>query len=319
MITNDSDLKLLAYIYHNNREPLTKIARETKLTRKQVEYKINQFTKQGIIKRYLTLFNYGKLGYPNYIFLLVKFEKFSSITNFTKELKNNKNLISFGECFGKYDLFLNLVFKNEKEINNFLLNLNDNKDAIISDYLIIKPYLTEFHPLKLFSPKERKILPLAFPDETESKLDKNEIEILKLLEKDGKIKVIEIAKKLNMSAELTLHKLKKLQKENVIVGSRLFLDMKKLGYNYSGFFIHFKNMSTTTKDKIINYTRNHKLVNALVLSASKPNCFIQVFHKTDDELKTTIKEFKETFKEQSFEMEVLLINEEEKINTLPFL
>ncbi len=318
MELKENDLKLLTYIYHNTRESYSKISKETKLSRTQVEYKINKFIEEGLIKKFFTLFNYGALGYNNYVSLLVKFEKFSTINNFTKKLDNSKNCISWGECFGKYDIYINLIFKTETEINDYISELLNSKSSKVSDYLLIKPYLAEFHNIKIFE-NNKKILPFTFPNEKEIKLDKDDIEILKMLEKDARTKVVDIAKKLDISGELALYKLKKLYNENIIIGSRAFLNMKILGYNYSGFFIHIKNLSKERRQELIKFAREHKLVNALLLSIMKPNCFIQVFHKTDEELKQTIRQVKEFLKNEPFELEVSLMNEENKINTLPFL
>ena len=318
MELKETQWKLLSHIYHTGRESITAIAKATKLTRIQVEYNLDKLKKEGVVKKYLTMFNYRALGYNNYVFLLVKLEKFSSFKDFTKVLDNSKNCISWGECFGRYDIFTNLIFKNEKDITKFISNLNNNKNTPLLDYLLIKPYLTEFYHLKLFEHKEKNIFPFTFPDGKKEKLDKNEIKMLKLLENDGQMKVIDIAHNLDISAELALYKLRKLYMKKIILGTRLQLDMKKLEYNYSGFFMHIKNLSETTISKLKNFARNHRLVNALVLSLMKPNCFMQVFHKTEDELKETIREIKILLKDELFELEILLLDAEDKVNTLPF-
>ena len=318
MDLKENDWKLLSYMYHHDREPISKIAESTGLTRAQVEYKLNKFTKDGLIKKHITMFNYGALGYGHYVLLFVKLEKTSSFSKLTKELDSSKNCISWGECFGKYDALINLIFRSEEDIQEYLSKIINKKTAPISDYLIIKPYFAEFHPLKLFGGNEKEIFPISFKPIKEVKLDKSEIKILKLLEKNARMKVIDLAHKCNISAELALHKLRKLYKNKIILGSRLHLDMKKIGYNYSGFFLHVNSLSDETKDKIIRFSRKHRLVNALILSIVKPNFFIQVFHKTEDELKQVIKEVKNLLKEERFELDVLLIDEEEEVNTLPF-
>ena len=120
MKINEQDLKLLGYLYHSNREPFTKIAKETGLTRIQVEYKFDKFMKEGIIRKFMSILNYSALGYPVYALLLIKLERFSSLSNFTKKLEKTRNCMSWGECFGKYDLFANLIFKSEEEMSKFL-------------------------------------------------------------------------------------------------------------------------------------------------------------------------------------------------------
>lgn len=60
-------------------------------------------------------------------------------------------------------------------------------------------------------------------------------------------------------------------------------------------------------------------MSALVLSLLKPNYVIQIFHETEDELKNEIRKIKKLLKNEVFEIEIILAQEEDKVNTLPFL
>lgn len=315
-----TDKKLLAYIYHMKREPLTKIAKATNLSRKQVDYNINRYIKEGIIRKFLTVFDYSKFGYPYLASLFLKFERHSSVERFKHKLKESKNCISWGEVMGKYDLFLNLIFKNEKELNDYLAQLISDKTEPIADYLLRKPYFAELYPLKFLNSKESStFLFVDYPSE-KRKFDKTELEILKLLEKDGRIRLVELSNKLNISSELALYKLKKLYSDKVILGTRIQFNMSKLGYFFSVIMLQMKNMSESNIIKLKRFVKNHPHINSFTLSVTKPNCLLQVFHKTEEELRETIKQLENAIKDESFEMEILLISEEEEvINTLPFL
>lgn len=311
--------KLLSYLYHSRRESIRSIAKATDLTPTQVEYNRRKLIEQGVIKRFLAMFDYSAFGYSCYAFMLVKLEKFSTFPSFTKKLENSNNCISWGECYGKYDLFSNLIFKNEQELNNFMHKLFDDNDCSISNHLLIRPYLAEFHPLKFVETSKNLLYPFVSEKRTNKPLNKDELAIAKMLQQDPNIKVIQIAKNLGISGELAFYKLKQLEKNGIFQGIRCHLDMSKAGYNYSGFFIHVKNMSSKIERKITNFARNHKLINALVLSLMNPNCFMQIIHETEDELKKVIKEVKNLLKDESFELDILLIKEEDEVNTLPFL
>ena len=83
--------------------------------------------------------------------------------------------------------------------------------------------------------------------------------------------------------------------------------------------LNVKNLSEEVKNKIIGFTRKEKLVNTLLLSLFNPNCIIQIFHRTDSELREEIRKIKERLKDELFDIDVLLAQEEDKVNTLPFL
>ncbi|MBS3175240.1 Lrp/AsnC family transcriptional regulator [Candidatus Woesearchaeota archaeon] len=311
--------RLISYLYQNERKPISEIAKAVKISRTQAEYNVKKLSEEKIIKNVLTRVDYSKLGYPCYIFLLLKLNRFSQLKDFTTSLGESKNCISLGKCFGKYDIFTNLIFRNENEINDYLSIILNNKLIEVSDYLLVKPYLIEFYPLKILdSMTFFKPIPLK-TDSSPINLDKESIAILKILGKNANAKIVDIAREVKISPELALYKLESLKKSGILLGTKLHLDMKKLGYNYSGFFIHIKNFSIAKLNKIKSFANQHKMIDGIVLSVTKPNCFLQVFHKTDDELKDVINEVKLLLKDDSFELEVLLMEEEEKVNTLPFL
>ena len=52
----------------------------------------------------------------------------------------------------------------------------------------------------------------------------------------------------------------------------------------------------------------------------KPNCIIQLFHKEENEAREFVEKIKKLFSEESMEINILPIGEdEEKIRPLPFL
>ena len=120
MNLKEIDYRLLSYLYHSYNEPLSKIAKATKLSRDQVEYRINKYIKEGLIRYFIPLFDWSKLGYDTLAILLLKFEKSKMAEEFSKVLKENKNCMSYGKVYGEYDLFLNCIFKDEKELNEFI-------------------------------------------------------------------------------------------------------------------------------------------------------------------------------------------------------
>ena len=95
--------------------------------------------------------------------------------------------------------------------------------------------------------------------------------------------------------------------------------MKKLGYSFSLVFVNFKNMSKENIEKIKSFAKKSKYANTLVLSLSNPNCFMQFFHKDISELRSEIENIKEEFNEEELDIDVLFLEAEEEVNTLPFL
>ena len=316
---NEIDFKLLSYLYHNFRSPISEIAKATKLTREQVDYRLSNYFSSGLIKKFFPVFNYKKFSYNYLNNILLKFDKFEYYNKFIKKIENSKNCISYGKAYGKYDLFMNCIFKDEKELNDFVSKLLGDEETPISDYFIINPFFAELYPLKFFKHNEKEDFMIVGSSDSKTKIDEKDKEICKILSNDARTKIVDIADKCKIGAEVALYRLRKLIDEQVILGSRIQFDMAKLGYYFSVILLNIRNISESNREKIKKFARNSKHVNSLVFSLNRPNFIIQLFHKEEYELRQTINEIRELLKDNSFDMDVLLINEDENINALPFV
>jgi len=66
---------------------------------------------------------------------------------------------------------------------------------------------------------------------TKTKIDEIDIRILKMLRKNARISLSDMAKELRMSITAVRKRISKLEKENVITGYHVSINPKKLGYN----------------------------------------------------------------------------------------
>ena len=314
------DKKLLAYLYNDSRESDTKLAKQLKISREQVSYRIKKFEAEGIIKGYIPLINYNRLGYSIINLIFLKFNKQSYAKKFKEKIKDNKNRINTVEVLSGYDLGALFVFQNEQERNKYISEMLGSHSNELRDYLIIEPYYSEFYPLKFLGHAE--IRPRVFHEYKlkEYNLDEKEKKILAVLNKNANSKIIEIAKQTNLSAELIVYKLKKLKKENVLLSTRAYFDMEKTGFFYSILLINFHNFSKQNQEKIRQFAKKCNYLDSLMFCAGKPNCYMQIFHKDVLELHKVLNDLRETFPSESITTEILpLKNEGEDVNTIPFL
>ena len=63
-------------------------------------------------------------------------------------------------------------------------------------------------------------------------LDKTDIEILRVLEKNSRLSLRKIAKKVDVSVATVMHRINRLEKEGAIRGYSVLLDYDKLGYEF---------------------------------------------------------------------------------------
>jgi len=313
------DKKLISYLYHHYREPLTKIAKSCKISRDQVEYRLKKYEQQGLIKKYATIFNYKLLGYNEFIIVWLKLNASKEQKQtIRKEFQKNKNIITFLDVIGKYDLVVDFIYKNKEEFEKEFTNFLQKHKTIIKDYSIFMTTSASFFPLKEFgllqSEKEFVLEGL----ETKKKLDKKEIQILKVLEKNGRAKIIDIAEQTNLSAELVLYKLNQLHKKKIVLGTRIIFDLEKMKYFLGILKLKIKYLDDETKKKIFEYCKQHKFINSLSFGIGVHNCFIQIFYKQEKQFRDSLKDILQKFNNEIKESEILLIENEAEVKTLPF-
>lgn len=319
MDLKETDYKLLNYLYHNYDEPLSKIAKAVKLSRDQVEYRINKYLKEGLIRKFFPLFDWGALGYDLLVILLLKFESQKTSEGFMKNLDKSKNCITYGKIYGKFDIFLECVFKNENEMNQFIAELFEDRTNYIKDYIAINPQFAELYPLKFSNDFDKESYVLSNKNK-EIKLDKTDLKILKILSEDGRAKLIDIAIKSGISSELALYRLKKLKKERILLGNRIQFNMSVLGYFYTMIWINFRHFSEANKEKLKSFAKSSKNVNSLIFNLQRPHCIIKLFHKDEREVRAVVDQVKELFYDDSIELEIIPVGEDEQvIRPLPFL
>ena len=308
------DFKLLNYLYHNHNESISKIAKATKISRDKIEYRLNKYQKEELIKQFIPIINYQLLGYEKQIIIFLKFETEKDSKEYSKQLKNNHNCISYGRILEKYDLYINAIFKNNQEVEKFISTLVENNK--LENYQIIDPYFAELYPLKFLDNKEKENYQLK-NNEEKIILDELDLKILKELSKNGRIKLLDLSVKLNTNNTTVLYRLKKLKENKIILGNRIAFNTKELEYNYTAILINFK--TKDAKEKIKQFARSSKNTNSLILQLNKPNAIIQFFYKEEQELRKEITKLKKTLEEEKIETETIHTTEEEHINTTPFI
>jgi len=310
-----TDLKIILYLYNHCRDPYTKIAKECELSRKQVEYGIKKYEKNGLIKKYLTIFNYNQLGFNQFVIVWMRIKKDKDTIK--RELSSMKNVISTGDVITQYNLFVNFICKDMQEFEKIYYSFLDNHKENIEEYEIFLVSSFEFFPLKILKTKyEQKNLKLIEEKDNKIELTKQDLMILKELEKNARIPIIDIAKKTNISSELIHYKLKQFNKNNLIKGTRIQFDLEKLKLN-GALYVMRINKSESLVKKIKTFCKDHTYINGLSFGISEYNFFIQIFYENDEQLRKTIKDINRNFNSQIKKTKLLLLENEEVANTLP--
>jgi Lrp/AsnC family transcriptional regulator, leucine-responsive regulatory protein len=228
------DQQILFELDRDSRQSINGIAKKTKLSRDVVAYRIKQLEKNKIINGYFALIDFTKLGYQA-IRLYLKLKNTTKeldeeiISHFLKE----KDVFTIYGTDGKFDLALGFLVKDlnvyQKVYENFLKKYRHY--IVENDFSI----LTEYHHYPrnyLVEKKKFNDSVLSTGSYQKYSADEKDLQLLKEISEYSRITLLELAKKLKMTATGVKYKLKNLEKSKVIVAYKLLLDIKKLGYEY---------------------------------------------------------------------------------------
>ncbi|MBT3814554.1 Lrp/AsnC family transcriptional regulator [Candidatus Woesearchaeota archaeon] len=234
MKLDKKDLQILFELDQNSRQSINSIAKKTKLSRDVVNYRIKQLEKNKIISGYFALIDFNKLGYQA---IRLYLELKNTTTELDEEIVayflKEKDVFTIYRTDGKFDLALGFLVKDlnvyQKVYENFLKKYRHY--VINSGFSILTKY-HHYNRNYLVEKKKYSDSVLSTGSVQEYSVDEKDLQLLQEISENARITLLELAKKLKMTATGVKYKLRNLEKNKVIVAYKLLIDQKKLGYEY---------------------------------------------------------------------------------------
>ena len=242
------DRKILYELDFNSRQSYRAIGKKVGLSKDIVSNRIEKLKENGVIRHFSTNINLLKLDYNVFRFYF----KYQYISTETKNeiinyLVNNDFCSYIYSIDGSYDLILFVITKNISEFYDFW-----NKTLIkYGDYFAEKVfalYIREirYRPSFLINEKVRSdttIREIKYGVKTDHKVDELDLKILRILDKDGRIPTIDIAKKIKVNTKTIQNRINQMMNSGIIQGFHYIIDYSKIGYNFIKVDIFLKERS----------------------------------------------------------------------------
>lgn len=253
------DRKILYELDTDSRQSFNEIARKAGLSKDSVINRIGKLKESGIISRFHTVIDTGKLGFISFR-LYIKLQnttpqKELEIIDFLKKRQEITWLVSID---GEYDLGMWVPSKSIQEMNALWKDLLHRYVHYISRRSLTILTKVCYFPRAYLLDKESNedefviITEPGIPD-----IDDTDLEILKLMAPDSRIPVLEIAHKLGMTPKTASSRIRLLEKKRIIVGYRTMFNLDKLGYQYFKLHLNLHNVSDENISQFRYYVRRH--------------------------------------------------------------
>lgn len=205
------DRRVIDFLMKDSSVPLKKLSSKLKKDRRTIKDRIERLKKEKIITSFPTVVDFSKLGFHQvkfYVKLLP--EDIKRKEKIVTELKQRKQVVWIANLIGYWDIAFSVLVKDINELLEVTEKLEWDEEVI----LITRDSLIK-EKLRYGKIKEIR------------KLSDEEKKILSVLRSNSRLKIVNIAKKVNMSVERTLYWLKKLKKDKIIIGGDIVLDWKR--------------------------------------------------------------------------------------------
>jgi len=311
------DRKILYELDKNSRVSYSNIAKAVRLSQETVRYRVSNMLKKGIINKFFTVVDSARLGYAFYKVLIklhnVDAERIQEIVSY---LQKKDSVVWIVSIDGSYDLGFAVKVTNVIELSNLIEDLNEKYNMFISRRVISINIIGEYLLRDYFINKERQIKEqVSYTAQFKPyKIDEKDKEIIRQLTKDSRISAIDIAKKLNISSDSVIQRLRKLEKEKVITRYNIVLNHNKLKQLQYKILLYLNHVSPEKIRSFINYCRTKSNIVYIIKSLGEWDYELDIEVENVEDYRRVMRDLTKEFSEIINDYNALIITKIHKYN-----
>ena len=250
------DKKILYELDLNSRISYVDLAKKLKTSKQVIKYRIDRLEKSGLIKRYTCYINYRRLGYTLFRIQI----KLKKITKEQKEeliffLTKLDPVIDVHMVGGHWNLVVGFVAKEMTEFysawQKIMLKYHKQiKEHQIGFYIDYHSYTKSY----LINREDKSKVRILAGGKSSS--DEFDLKILKSIQINARKTILNISKEVNLAPKSVRNRLKRLEKEKVIIGYALLLNYAMLGLHF--YKVEMNSSDYSKLDLIKDFCHKHR-------------------------------------------------------------
>ncbi|MBI5223974.1 AsnC family transcriptional regulator [Candidatus Micrarchaeota archaeon] len=251
-IFDNYDLKILRELDRNARISELQLAKKIGKSREATRYRIKNLEKNGVIRGYSCWVDLAKLGYQGYkVYLKIK-GNMARREVFIERLRTRQDIFWLGAADGAWDLGLTFFAKNHQDFYDSQNELfSEFGDLIIEKTTGVLVEVLVFGKKFLFPSILSESKPIAlFAKPHENLLDELDYHIIRELLGNGRLKSVQLAKKISTTIDILRTRIKRLESLGIIRCYFAVIDHSKLGLEFYKTFLYFDTLSESDEKKI---------------------------------------------------------------------
>ncbi len=261
------DHRILFELDKNARIADTKLAKIVGRSKESIRYRIKKLQKEGVIHGFTIWIDPMKLGYNSAKIYLILANKPEQKKVFMEFVKSDKRLFWLGTAEGAWNVGLTYFVKTNQEFFDLKNELFSKfKDLILESRTAVLVNVNVCDK-KFLYPTESSWKKI-FDEKADEKLEELEKKVLKELFHNGRINVVEIARKLDTTVDMIRTRMKRLEQRKIIFKYTAQIDFNKLGKEFFKTFLYFRNLTKQDEQRLMEYTRKQPQIIHLIKQIS---------------------------------------------------
>jgi len=150
-------------------------------------------------------------------------------------------------------------------------------------------------------------------------IDQKDIAILKILENEGRIPILELAKRVKLSHETVRYRINKLVRQGVIQKFGIKIDKRKLGYNFLAVvMLATWNYTKAEWNEFVDFLMTHDTIVSVAKITGDYDFKFAFWARNPDEFEKTTQEIKTRFSKIIKDWQTFIFTKQYKYKELPF-
>jgi len=314
------DKKILYELDKNSKDSFLKIGKKIRVSKETVRYRFERLIKEGIIDKMPTIINSSILGYSYYqLFLKLQNINTQKKEEIIKFLIKNTKISWIGDLEGRYDLGIILVIKSQEEIRELMEEINKKFKSIIMKKSLSINLEGEFLNRSYLIESKREISENKnyIQNKREEIIDSKDEIICKELAKDSRISYVELSKKIKLSADAILVRVKKLIQREIIKKPLLIINNEKINQQHYKILFYLTKTDKEQISRLISSIKLNNRVISLVKVLAEWDYEVDIEIEKMNQLKEFLMNLTDSFSDLIRDYEILRINNMPKYNFYP--
>lgn len=260
MKLDKADFGLLSALDINARQSYNQLAKRVGVSKEVAQYRIKRLENGRIIEGYYALVDFAALGYILIrVYIKLQSDSAAERTQMVADLVALPYTLTVYTTDFAWDIAIGFMTKSFKDFDSIWSQFETQYRRVIAKINISVVFEFVHYHRKYLSPrKSEEVKTFTSGVSPVKDLDSKDLRILKALAKNAKTPVVKLARQIGITPSAVIYKIRKLEKEKVILTYRANIDFNKLNYEYYKVDLELDNL--TVKPRISSYLRQHKNV-----------------------------------------------------------